>query len=209
MVWTGGVLLLTSLVRFGWESRPMPPIFPPEPVPSTLLAETRAAVADESRRRTPLAPGETIDPNTASAVELARLSGVGPALAERIVAFREVEGGFPSVSSLEAVPGIGAATVERLRPYLELSAPAPGRVSGLVGPSAAGSQRGPSGRVDLNRASAVDLERLPGIGPALAERIVEHRTTSGRFRSLEDMLAVSGIGPATLERLRPHLEPIP
>ena len=57
-------------------------------------------------------------------------------------------------------------------------------------------------RIDLNRADAGELDRLPGIGPVLAGRIVEHRRTSGPYRSVEDLLAVRGIGPALLERLR-------
>jgi competence protein ComEA len=58
-------------------------------------------------------------------------------------------------------------------------------------------------RIDLNTASAQELERLPRIGPRTAQRIVEHRTAHGPFRSLEDLKAVRGIGPKTLEGLRP------
>jgi competence protein ComEA len=59
------------------------------------------------------------------------------------------------------------------------------------------------GVVDVNTASAEELDALPGIGPALAARIVEHRARGGRFRSLEALAEVPGIGPATVERLRP------
>ena len=57
-------------------------------------------------------------------------------------------------------------------------------------------------RIDLNRADAGELDQLPGIGPVLAGRIVEHRRTAGPYRSVEDLLAVRGIGPALFERLR-------
>lgn len=57
------------------------------------------------------------------------------------------------------------------------------------------------GPVDLNTAGAADLERLPGIGPALAARIVEFRTRNGPFLFAEDLLMVRGIGERTLERL--------
>lgn len=56
-------------------------------------------------------------------------------------------------------------------------------------------------RVDPNSAPPHQLEELPGIGPAMAQRILEHRP----FERAEDLLHVPGIGPATLERLRPHL----
>jgi competence ComEA-like helix-hairpin-helix protein len=52
-----------------------------------------------------------------------------------------------------------------------------------------------TGRIAINRASAGDLEALPGIGPALARRIVEEREKSGPFRSPRDLLRVKGIGP--------------
>ena len=63
----------------------------------------------------------------------------------------------------------------------------------------------PEPTVDLNRAGIAELYRLPGIGPVLARRIVEHRVRHGAFRSVEELLGVPGIGPRLLERLRPHL----
>lgn len=56
--------------------------------------------------------------------------------------------------------------------------------------------------VDVNRATADELEALPGIGPKLAARIVEDRTRRGPFPSVEALDRVRGIGPATVRRLR-------
>ncbi len=58
-------------------------------------------------------------------------------------------------------------------------------------------------RINVNTASQAELELLPGIGPALAQRIIDHRTQQGRFRTVDDLDAVKGIGPKVLERLRP------
>ena len=58
------------------------------------------------------------------------------------------------------------------------------------------------GAIDLNRASPEELEALPGIGPALAQRIVGFRETFGPFRQVDDLLEVRGIGPKLLERLK-------
>ena len=60
-------------------------------------------------------------------------------------------------------------------------------------------------RVDPNRATLEDLQTLPGIGPVLARRLVERRTTHGPFRRLEDLLDVKGIGKKRLDQLRPFV----
>jgi competence protein ComEA len=57
--------------------------------------------------------------------------------------------------------------------------------------------------IDLNTASAAELELLPRVGPRLAERIIEERTQNGRFRSVEDLERVRGIGPRTIEQIAP------
>ena len=60
----------------------------------------------------------------------------------------------------------------------------------------------PSGPVDLNEASASELEQLPGIGPATAAAIVEYREQTGPFGAVDDLLDVPGIGPAKLDAVR-------
>lgn len=60
----------------------------------------------------------------------------------------------------------------------------------------------PSGPVDVNHATAAQLDELPGIGPATAAAIVSHREQHGPFASVEDLEAVRGIGPAKLDALR-------
>ena len=59
--------------------------------------------------------------------------------------------------------------------------------------------------LDLDSAGVADLDALPGIGPVLARRIVEHRRLHGRFRHVDELLLVPGIGPRLVERLRPFL----
>lgn len=60
----------------------------------------------------------------------------------------------------------------------------------------------PPGPLDLNTATAEQLDALPGVGPSTAAAIVEHRSQHGRFRSVEQLLEVRGIGPAKLAALR-------
>lgn len=74
-------------------------------------------------------------------------------------------------------------------------------VSGSDGGGAGGQAHEGSGTVNVNTADSAVLEQLPGIGPALAGRIIDHREQVGPFGSLEDLDAVSGIGPAMMEQL--------
>jgi competence protein ComEA len=61
------------------------------------------------------------------------------------------------------------------------------------------------GRLDLNLADSTELVLLPGVGPALAGRILEARTRRGRFRDAKDLLDVRGIGEKTLAKLLPKI----
>ena len=76
-----------------------------------------------------------------------------------------------------------------------------------VGSTRAGAEKNNSAvqRVRINSASAGELQQLPGIGPALAQRIVDIRSR-GRFASVEDLLRVPGIGKAKLAKLRDYVE---
>jgi predicted flap endonuclease-1-like 5' DNA nuclease len=63
----------------------------------------------------------------------------------------------------------------------------------------------PVGRIDVNRAGEAELMRLPGIGPALAARIVAERDRAGAYASPQALLRVPGIGPKTLARIEGYL----
>jgi competence ComEA-like helix-hairpin-helix protein len=59
--------------------------------------------------------------------------------------------------------------------------------------------------VDINQAPAEDLEKLPGVGPKLAQQIVAYRTRHGPFRRIEDLLIIQGIGSKKWQALRPYV----
>lgn len=87
---------------------------------------------------------------------------------------------------------LATATLARTRP----PAGAEGADVPLAGPVA-------DGPIDLNAASAAQLERLPRIGPALARRIVEDRAARGPYRTVADLDRVPGIGPGVLAHVAP------
>ena len=127
-------------------------VLAPPATPSSTLVATPAAPTTPT---TPAAPGPAapspkpsaslVDVNAAGVDQLAALPGIGPSKAAAIVAHRERHGRFASVASLEAVPGVGAATVQKLRPLVQLGsavAPAP-----IGAPTPASSSVGASSSV--------------------------------------------------------------
>jgi competence ComEA-like helix-hairpin-helix protein len=137
------------------------------------LAVAESTRNEAERRKQPLAAGEAVDLNKATEVELDRLPGVGPALARAIVESRQQEGPFRSLRDLRRVPGLGQKKVSQLEPYTTLPESVVGVTAGTDGD--AGRLPAPAkarpARVNLNRASAEELETLPGIGPARARAI--------------------------------------
>lgn len=85
----------------------------------------------------------------------------------------------------------------------EIAGPATGVESSPSGPGAEAS--GDGALVNINTASESELDELPGVGPAIAARIVEHRTTNGPFSNIEQLQDVKGIGPAIFEELRERI----
>jgi len=68
-----------------------------------------------------------------------------------------------------------------------------------------GGERQPIRRISINKAGIQDFEQLPGIGPVMAKRIVDFRSSQGRFEHLEDLKKVRGIGEKTFEKLTPFI----
>lgn len=76
---------------------------------------------------------------------------------------------------------------------------------GATAPGGTGTTSTTSGAalININTASEIDLETLPGVGPVTAAAIIDYRTQNGPFAAVDDLIDVSGIGPATLEQIRP------
>jgi competence protein ComEA len=174
--------------------------------PGSPVAQRDSAM----RQGRPLEPGERIDVDSASATELTRLPKVGPRLAKVIVADREQHGPFGSVAGLDRVPGVGPGLLKSIEPHVVFS----GSVSGAATspqPSTAGTEtesqlpRFPAPPLNLNTATAVELDALPGIGPAKAAAILQYREEHGPFADTKELALVPGFGPSLVSRLASRL----
>jgi competence ComEA-like helix-hairpin-helix protein len=186
--------------------------------PGSPVAQRDSAV----RQNRPLEPGERIDVDQASAPELTRLPKVGPRLAKVILANRVEHGPFGNLAGLDRVPGIGPNLLKSVEPYVAFS----GGVSGPAGQRASGAATSPqpstagtentfplsrlpafplSPPLNINTASASELDALPGIGPSKAAAILRYREEHGPFTRTEDLARVPGFGPALISRLGPRI----
>ncbi|OWK45140.1 ComEA family DNA-binding protein [Fimbriiglobus ruber] len=181
----------------------------------------------------PAAVARQVDLNSADKTELLQIPGVGPVLADAILTHRRGAGRFSKVDELGAVRGIGGKTLDKLRPWVTVAdAPAvesdepaerPVEVERLerkpvpkpqpvaTPPAAPAPTSSSSGKLqpgdpplDLNAVDPSEFQRLPGIGPAMAQRIAAARAERP-FAAVNDLRRVRGIGPKTLEALRPYV----
>jgi competence protein ComEA len=194
------MLLLLALALVGqgvryFASRPGEPPGQVQLLGALSTGSPRAQRDSARHQAQPLAPGERLDVDVVSAVELARLPKVGLRLAKVIVADREAHGPFGGLAGLDRVPGIGPGLLQLLTPHVAFSGPA-------AAPSA-GTQPGSAVLpVDLNLATAIDLDALPGIGHSRAAAILQYREQHGRFTSVEELKEVPGFGGAAVSRVR-------
>ena len=193
------LLLLTAVAGQGllrWRGRPG---VAPGAVaflagdPTTLPEHQRSAAA----RAPEVGPGERIDVDRAPAGELARLPGVGPSLAKRIIAERSRNGPFGGPGCLDTrVPGVGEGFLRRAGPHLAFSAGGCGPGAQERADLALGARSAPTGcaeAIDLNRATKAQLECLPGIGGARADSILAWRNRRGGFRDGGELAQVPGV----------------
>jgi competence protein ComEA len=188
-LWAAAVLAAVAVVGWTWLDRPavdkVPSAATTAPATSVSASDTAptapAGVAAESGGGTVVvsvvglvaAPGlVTLPAGSRVADALAAAGGLLPEADPAAVNAAAVlsDGQQIAVGVAGAAPAAGAA------------APAAGAASG--------------GLVDLNSATVADLDALPGLGPVLAQRIVDHRTAHGPFGSVDELDDVSGIGPA-------------
>lgn len=204
-----GVVVIRDLARASGTPMPLAQVDPGSVGPAGGPASSPATEVGEGDSGSP----STASPATSSpATALVAVHVVGQVNNPGVV---EVAAGSRVVDAITAAGGLteeaDAGAVNLARPVVDgeqVYVPAPGEeVPVAAGPAAPapGSVPGtvPSvALLDLNSADAAALDTLPGIGPALAGRIIAWREANGGFASVEDLLEVSGIGPAVLAKIR-------
>jgi competence protein ComEA len=189
-LWIAAVLAVLVLLALTWRDRPTP-IPVPAPASSSADGPVEAAGTSSGRAAEPTAaPAELV---VSVVGRVVRPGLVTLAEGARVADAVEAAGGF--------LPGADPSTVNLAAPLADGQQVAVG-VPGAAAP--AGSGPGAStagGPVDVNRAGVAELEALPGVGPVLAQRIVEHREQHGPFAAVDELQDVPGIGPAIFDGL--------
>ncbi|MGY1728957.1 ComEA family DNA-binding protein [Geodermatophilus sp. SYSU D01062] len=178
-LWLTG--LVAALLLAGWTWLQQPEVEPaPEAVPAVDTEPTPAEVAEARTTVVVSVVGLVVTPGLVTLPEGAR---VADAVAAAGGLLPDAD---PASVNLAAVVSDGQ----------QVAVGVPGVAAGPAGGGAA-----PAGPLDLNAATVADLDALPGIGPVLAQRIVDHRGQHGRFTSVEQLDDVPGIGPAVYGEL--------
>jgi competence protein ComEA len=189
-LWVVGLLAALLVVGGTWLGRPQVEPAPVEPAPAASPTEEGPAAT----------PSVGVAAETAATVVV---SVVGTVARPGLVTLPE---GARVADAIAAAGGLlpEADATRSTSPRWSPTAAGGGRRARRGGGRRSprrGDRRVRVGPVDLNAATAADLDALPGIGPVLAQRIVEHRERSGPFRSVEQLDDVPGIGPATYAEL--------
>lgn len=163
--------------------------------------------------------------NAASAAELEQLPHIGAVLAERITAYRDQIGGFSNREQLLEVEGIGEATLYEIYDLLYLenetfpepepepagspapaAAPQPAETASPATEPPAAAAPAVTFPLDLNQATAAELEQIPEMQPELAEKIVAFRQQIQAFSSVYELLYVDGMTEAYFVQLRDYVQ---
>lgn len=153
--------------------------------------------------------------NAASAAELEQLPHIGAVLAERITAYRDQIGGFSNREQLLEVEGIGEATLYEIYDLLYLEnetfpepelEPEPAETAPPATEPPAAAAPAVTFPLDLNQATAAELEQIPEMQPELAEKIVAFRQQIQAFSSVYELLYVDGMTEAYFVQLRDYVQ---
>ena len=151
-----------------------------------------------------------VDVNSADAATLATLPGITPTEAKRIIKGRP----YHALEDLKQVKGLNDVEVEALLGHvafgtnivIQVGAAGTNSVTTAPRSKSAAKKVGLGEKININRASIAELTRLPGIGQAKAQAIVDYRTQNGAFKAVEDIEKVKGIKNGLFTKLKDYIE---
>ncbi|MEU0080973.1 ComEA family DNA-binding protein [Micromonospora tulbaghiae] len=193
------VAAVVVVVAAVWAWRSRPGAEPVQPVAAS--SEAPVSVATEAAPGVPAPVGSSGQVVVALAGKVRRPGLVRLPTGARVADAIEAAGG--------ALPGVDVALLNPARKVTDgelilvgVTAP-PGQTGpAAAGGGAPGGSAATAGPVNLNTATLAQLDALPGVGPVLAQRILDHRDRNGGFRSVSDLRQVDGIGDARYEQLK-------
>lgn len=186
------------------------PIIPPENTMQPVSSPTKIPMAYPQNQSQVLSPQQTAVLqwlNRASAGDFQNISGIGERTAANIMAYRQQHNGFRSIAELNQVSGIGEKRVKDIvdtilhilnRRNITSITPAPNKPNNQTIPS-------PQKNISLNQATIEQLQAVSGIGPHLANLIVDERAKLRHgFQHWNQINNISGVGEKKLELLQQH-----
>lgn len=148
----------------------------PDQQPQRDFAKKPAAISGSTMQ---------IDINTADSILFERLPGIGPALAMRIIRFREKLGGFYSIEQVKETFGLADSVFQKIRRYLR-------------------NENVELKKMDLNKAGMEELKAHPYVRYNIANVIVRYRDQHGLFTAVEDLKKIAVIDQTTYEKMYPY-----
>ncbi|MFI7497835.1 helix-hairpin-helix domain-containing protein [Streptomyces sp. NPDC049687] len=197
-------------VQHFWTGRTQP-VRPPEVVRAAAPYEAGAGKEAAEPAATAASAGTRGAVGTAGTEIVVDVSGK-----VRKPGIHRLPAGSRVVDALSAAGGVRPGTntdgLNRARFLVDgeqvvVGGPAPPAAAGAAGQGGAGAAAGPSAPVSLNTATVDQLDTLPGVGPVLAQHIVDYRTAQGGFRSVDELREVNGIGERRYADLRNLVRP--
>jgi competence protein ComEA len=214
--WAVGALVAFACGVMLWQGFRLPPSNSPsagspqsEHLSASPLPSSSAQTGDETVSSPPVERDEIVV-HVAGAVK--RPGVVRIPRGSRVDDAVKAAGGFSSQADPDSV-NLAQPLEDGVQVYVPRKGEAV-QVEGRVGSlsahraserAAAGRRELPSGKININTATAEQLESLPGVGPATAHAVIEYRQQNGGFGSVDELLEVRGIGPKKLEQIRPYV----
>ncbi len=130
---------------------------------------------------------QTIDLNQADSLDLVKINGIGPVLAERILKYRKLLGGFVSPEQLNEIYGLKTPGLNHLKNSVIIK------------------QTFIPAKININFAEWRQLVHHPYITKDMADEIIKHRDASGPFRSINDLKQISSFNDSIIERISPYI----